>query len=68
MAAPAPISFGTLKAVARSKGYRLGIGETPGALVVLEKRARDRHPMRFADRDAALGWLRSQPDVKATRY
>jgi hypothetical protein len=65
---PNAIPFPALKSVARQKGYRVAIGETPNQLVVLERKARDRNPLRFRDRDAAMAHLKTLPDAPPVRY
>ena len=64
---PSGLPFQALKAEARRRGYQVGIGATPGARVILQRHAKDRKALKFANRDEAVDWLRGQPEVSMRR-
>jgi len=67
MPAPNPIAFQALRGEARKKGLILQLGTSPERMVVLARYAKDRKAVAFPNRDQALAYLRTLPDVSPVR-
>jgi len=62
MAAPNALPYQALKAEARRRGLQVALGNTPDAMILLQRHARDRKPHRFPNRDEAMSFLRTLPE------
>jgi len=67
MAAPNALPYQALKAEARRRNLQVALGSIPGAMIVLQRHARDRKRLTFPDRDSAMAYLRTLPEASVRR-
>ena len=63
----ASLPYTALKAEARKRGFQVALGTHEAQQIILQRHAKDRGARTFPNRDAAVNWLRTQPEVSMRR-